>query len=117
MTHVETSAGSGGACICRHPPFRFTDYATVELGEDDRGAEIELSTCKSCGTVWLKYLIDEPHHHRSGRWWRVEIAAADATAVSAATAREWVERSPAGFAGGSFFGSTGHAIAAPIRIR
>jgi hypothetical protein len=117
MTHVETSAGSGGACICRHPPFRYTDYDTVELGEDARGAEIGLSTCKSCGAIWLEYRIDEPHYHRSGRWWRVEIAAADATSASAATAGEWVERSPTGFAGGCFFDSPGHAIVAPIRIR
>ena len=104
-------------CTCRHPPFRFTDYHTVDLGEDSRGAEVTLETCTSCGAVWLKYVIDEPHHHRSGRWWRVEITAAGACAMSAAAARECVERSSAGFAGGSFFDSQGHAITAPIRVR
>ena len=105
------------ACACRHPPFPFTDYHTVDLGEDSRGAEVSLSTCKSCGAIWLKYFIDEPHYPRSGRWWRVEIAAADASAMSAATARDHVQRSPEGFAGGSFFDSQGHAIVAPITVR
>lgn len=105
------------ACICRHPPFRFADYDTVELGEDSRGAEVSLSTCKSCAAVWLTYRIDEPHYHRSGRWWRVEITAGDAGALSAATARERVERSPEGFVGGSFFDSPGCATTAPITVR
>jgi hypothetical protein len=89
----------------------------VALGEDDRGAEIALSTCKACGTLWLTYRIDEPHYQRSGRWWRVELTAGDARTVSAATARERVERAPEGFAGGSFFDSPGHAITAPITVR
>ena len=105
------------SCTCGHPPFRFTDYHTVDLGADNRGAEVSLSTCKSCGVIWLKYFIDEPHYHRFGRWWRVEIPAGDASAMSAATAREWVKRSRAGFAGGSFFDSQGHAITAPIEVR
>ena len=105
------------ACACRQPPFRFSDYETVELGEDSRGAEVSLSTCKSCGACWLKYFIDEPHYPRSGRWWRVGIAAGDASAMSAATARDYVQRSPGGFAGGSFFDSPGHAIVAPITVR
>jgi len=104
-------------CTCRQPPFRFSDYHTVDLGEDSRGAEISLDTCKSCGKLWLAYRIDEPHYRRSGRWWRVEIAAGDPSTVSAATARDYVERSTEGFAGGSFFDSQGHAIAAPIRVR
>jgi hypothetical protein len=84
------SPGRATAAISRSAPprsrsapyRRYADYDTVHLGEDDRGAEITLSTCKSCGTIWLAYRIDEPHYRRSGRWWRVEIAAGDATAMS-----------------------------------
>jgi hypothetical protein len=103
-------------CTCRRPPFRFTDDETVQLGEDSRGAEVTLSTCKACGTAWLTYRIDEPHHRRSGRWWRVETAPADARAMSPAAARDYVERCAAGFVGGSFFDSHGRAIAAPITV-
>jgi hypothetical protein len=105
------------ACACRRPPFRFQDYDTVLLGEDKHGAEVSVSLCRYCGATWLKYLIEEPHYSRSGRWWRVEIPAQGRKEVSAETAREWVEQSAEGFAGGSFFDSQGHAIAAPIKLR
>jgi hypothetical protein len=104
------------ACTCRQPPFWFVDYYTVHLGEDSRGADISLLTCKHCGATWLTYLIEEPHYSRSGRWWRVEITAENTIAVSAATARQCVERSAEGFAGGSYFNSRGHAITAPIKV-
>lgn len=103
-------------CHCRQPPLRFADCDTVDLGEDKHGAEIALSTCKSCDTMWLTYLIEEPQPSRSGRWWRVEVPAANRHAVTAATARTFVEHAANGFAGGSYFDSPGHAIAAPIKI-
>ncbi len=103
-------------CPCRQPPFRFSDYDTIRLGEDSHGADVSLSTCRSCGAAWLVYLIEEPQHSRSGRWWRVAIPAADRHAVSTATAREVVERSAEGFAGGSYFDSPGHAVGAPIKV-
>jgi hypothetical protein len=104
------------ACTCRHPPFWFVDYYTVHLGEDSHGADISHFTCKHCGATWLMYLIEEPHYSRSGRWWRVEIKEKNTNAVSAATARQYIERSAAGFAGGSYFNSQGHAITAPIKV-
>lgn len=105
------------ACTCRRPPFHFQDYDTVSIGEDKYGADISISRCRCCGAAWLKYLIEEPHYGRSGRWWRVEIPAESQKAVSAETAREYVEQSAKGFAGGSFFNSQGNVIAAPIKVR
>ncbi len=104
------------SCKCQHPPFYFADYDTVDHGNDPRGAEVSLSTCKHCGLVWLIYLIEEPQYTRSGRWWRVQVAPECMAQVSVATARAYVERQPHGYAGGSFFNSSGHAITAPIRV-
>lgn len=56
------------ACTCRRPPFHFQDYDTVAIGEDEYGADISISLCKSCGAAWLQYLIEEPHYSRAGRW-------------------------------------------------
>lgn len=103
-------------CVCRTPPFHYTLYDTVELGEDARGAEVSLSTCKSCGQAWLRYLIEEPHYSRSGRWWQVAVPTDRAAAVTAAMAREFIEAQGEGFVGGSYFNSTGRSVAAPIRI-
>ena len=104
------------SCFCTRPPFRGEDYNIVEIGEDGSGAEISLSTCKCCGTIWLTYSIEWPHYSRSGRWWRVEVAAENNRSVSAATAKAFVESAAEGFVGGSFFNSRGHAITAPINV-
>ncbi len=103
-------------CKCKHPPFYYGDYHTIETGDDPRGAEVSVATCKQCGIVWLTYLIEEPQHSRSGRWWRVEVSPECRAQVSLATAREFVERQPTGYVGGSFFNSSGHAITGPIHI-
>ena len=112
-----SGATIGRPCSCRRPPFQYTDYDTEHSGEDNHGADIAVSTCKACGSVWLKYLVEEPHHSRSGRWWRVELPADAAKGVSAASARGLIECSAEGFAGGSYYDSQGHAISAPIRNR
>jgi len=104
------------SCYCMKPPFRFEDYDIAEIGEDSYGGKISLSTCKCCGTIWLMYSIEWPHYSRSGRWWRVKVAAENERSVSAATAKEFVESAADGFAGGSFFNSQGHAITAPINV-
>ena len=104
------------SCQCKRPPFHYVDYDTVQLGEDARGAEVSLETCRHCGAVWLKYLIEEPYYSRSGRWWRVELPPESKEVPSAAEAREFIERQSGGFVGGSFFNSQGHAIVAPIYI-
>jgi len=104
------------ACKCQSPPFWFEDYDTVEVGEDSHGAEVSLSTCRSCGLVWLEYLIEEPWHSRSGRWWRVLVSPERRSRMSPNDARDFIEQQEAGFVGGSYFDSTGRAVSAPIRI-
>jgi len=64
-------------CNCRKPPFHFPGFTVLELGEDLSGASISVATCKKCGAKWLNYLIEEPHHTGSGRWWRVPLEVAD----------------------------------------
>ena len=104
------------SCQCKRPPFRYVDYLTVQLGEDARGAEVSLETCRHSGAVGLNYLIEEPYYSRSGRWWRADVPPASKEVPSAAGAREFIERQSEGFVGGSFFNSQGHAIVAPIYI-
>lgn len=86
------------------------------MGEDSHGAAISVSTCNFCGDRWLTYRMEWPHYSQSGRWWRVKVSPEEKHAVSVATAREFVERSSGGFAGGSFFNSRGHPVTAPINI-
>lgn len=111
---AHASVSGTGPCACKQPPFRFDGYDSTMLGEDQQGAEVSLSKCKRCGITWLMYFIEEPHYSRSGRWWRVEVAPDHALELSALSARQYVENSSAGFAGGSYFNSSGHVVTAPI---
>lgn len=103
-------------CKCHQPPFHFSDFERMELGEDAFGAEVSLATCKQCGVAWLRYLIEEPHYSRSGRWWRVMLQPEMRNAISAANAKAFIEQQAHVFAGGSFFNSAGHSVDGPIRI-
>lgn len=103
-------------CICHCPPFDFKDYERIELGMDVHGAEVSLETCKKCSTVWLKYLIEQPHFRDSGRWWRAKLAPESKPVISVASAKEYIEHQADVFVGGSFFNSTGHSVKGPNHI-
>ena len=103
-------------CRCRTPPFHHADYERLDLGTDGLDAVVSVQTCRACGTEWLHYLIEQEHLTAAGRWWRVELLDPLDPILSASTARDYIERQPEGFAGGSHFASTGHRILAPIRI-
>jgi hypothetical protein len=103
-------------CKCGTPPFYYADFSTTEVGEDASGAEISLETCKSCGQMWIKYLIEEPHLSRSGRWWRVQVSPEQRHKISPAHVKEFIEEQPWCFVGGSFFESTGKKVIAPIHV-
>jgi hypothetical protein len=109
-------------CRCSIPPFRYSDFAIDTLGEvvceaDGQDAQVTLETCLHCQAVWLKYLIEEPHYSRSGRWWRVHVSAAHAPLLTADRARAFIEQQSEGFVGGSYYSSAGHKITAPILVR
>ncbi|MBI5722621.1 MAG: hypothetical protein HZA50_01590 [Planctomycetes bacterium] len=75
-----------------------------------------METCIRCGARWLKYLIEEPHYTRSGRWWRVPLTGADLPEIGMDNIRQYIEKQPWCFVGGSFFNSTGARKIAPIAI-
>lgn len=55
----------------------------------------------------LKYLIEEPHISRSGHWWRVLVPANEVANINASNAKAFIDNQTEGFAGGSYFESTG----------
>ena len=103
-------------CACKNPPFYYQDYEIVSLGEDGQG-EITLETCKTCGTFWLKYLIEDPHFSDSSRWWRAEVANNEISSISVGYAKEYIESQDQCFAGGSFYQEGIHKKYKPIYIK
>jgi hypothetical protein len=79
-------------CQCNKPPFHYESFNTSSLGEDALGAEITIDSCKTCGQLWLKLLIDEPHYSKSGRWWRVVLSAENAETLAARDVRQYIEQ-------------------------
>ena len=104
-------------CVCAEPPFHYLRFERAELGADSFNADVSIETCKACAQLWLVYLIEEEHYSRSGRWWRAPISREQRDALTPAAARQFIERSPWCFVGGSFHDSTGYRANAPIAVQ
>jgi len=106
-------------CVCKTPPFDYRDYYEQELGIDEtncRYAEVSVLTCKACGSLWLRYLVEFEAFTSSGRWYRGLITQAMISTITPETAISVLESMPWYFYGGSFFNSygqrgSGHVIA------
>jgi len=103
-------------CNCGRPPFNYKDFRSRDVGEDDRGATVEIQTCRSCDKQWLVYLIEEPHFTRSGRWWRIQISSKDTEELTPSSARRIIEAQQWCFVGGSFYDQEPHKKYSPISV-
>ncbi len=103
-------------CKCHEPPFSYLDFDTINLGEDQNGAEVTIDACKQCGKKWLKYLIEQPHYSYSGRWWRAPITGVADTGITSEIAKDYLESLEWCFVGGSFHQAGIHKIKRPIRV-
>jgi hypothetical protein len=111
-----TKDAEGSNCQCAVPPFDFRNFTRIPLGDDAHGGEISIATCRTCGQLWLSYLIEWPHYTKSSRWWRVALSAEQRDALDTENARAFIEQQAAGFVGGCIFDGTVRRIQAPIKI-
>ena len=88
----------------------------MDLGVDFNYGEVSINTCKKCKTKWLKYLIEEEHYTKSGRWWRVPIDISIANSLTAENAKELLESLDWSFIGGSYYDGKIRKIEKPIKI-
>ncbi|MBN2835218.1 MAG: hypothetical protein JXR48_09655 [Candidatus Delongbacteria bacterium] len=103
-------------CKCKKPPFHYLDYDIVVLGENNLG-EATLQTCKKCGAIWLKFLIEEPHYTNSGRWWRVQVSPNEMVSLTIDSAINYIEIQSECFVGGSFYKQGIHKKYKPICVK
>ena len=103
-------------CKCFCPSFCYLDYEEEAIFEENCRVEVSVARCKACGQKWLKYLLEEPHYSKSGRWWRVPIQNELPPIGTAAEAKLFIEGQSWCFVGGSFFESTGHIVQSPIKV-
>lgn len=103
-------------CNCNKPPFYYLDYNSIYLGTDDNYADITIDTCKNCGKKWLKYLIEEEHYTKSGRWWRAPIDSSIVNILTAENSKELIESLDWCFVGGSYYDGNIHKEERPIKV-
>jgi hypothetical protein len=92
------------------PPFDYRDFETESLGVDmtnGRHGEVTVETCKACGSVWLRYLVEYEFFSESGRWYRGPVTWEMVESLKPEQAPELLSSMPWYFYGGSYFRTTG----------
>ena len=93
-------------CICQKPPFSYLNYDTVELGIDEtngRFAEVNLQTCKHCGTQWLDYFVEIEGFSSHIKWFKAIIDEVQVEEITPENAIGYIERADWYFYGGSYY--------------
>ena len=106
-------------CRCMTPPFWYQDYETEEVGIDEtngRFGEVSVETCKWCGNLWLRYLVEYPAFSESGRWYRGLVTPEMLESLRPEQAPDLLASLPWHFYGGSYFRTTGRKGSSPLRI-
>ena len=89
------------------------NYDKTEMGMDSMLGDVSKHACKTCGRVWLKYMLDDAHYKNSGRWWRVELTEGP---VELEKAKEYIESRDSCFVGGCFHDSAGKFLSSPFKV-
>jgi hypothetical protein len=91
-------------CHCSEPTFNYTDYASKHVGVDEtngRHGDVTIQQCRSCGALWLKYLLEWEWYAESGRWYRGQMTPEQAESLTPQNAAEMLGALPWHFYGGS----------------
>lgn len=101
------------------PPFWYLDYDTVSLGVDEtngRCGEVTVETCKTCGSVWLRYFVEYESFSESGRWYRGLVTRNLIQSLKPEEAPALLSSLPSYFYGGSYFRTLGRKGSGPVII-
>ncbi len=104
-------------CRCMAPPFRAEDFNGTRIGVDEsngRYGDVDVETCRACGSRWLRYFVEYEAFPRSGRWYRGRLTDELAASIRAESAARILETLDWYWAGGSFFDSAGFRTSGPL---
>jgi hypothetical protein len=93
-------------CVCEQGGARFTEFETQDVGCDEtegRFADVTLNRCRSCGRLWLRYLVEYEAFSRSGRWARGLIGEEAAQSITPQAAVDHLNGLEWYLYGGSYF--------------
>jgi hypothetical protein len=89
------------------------------LGVDEtngRFGEASIRQCKTCGRLWLHYLVEFEGFPKSGRYFMGLITQEIADALAPDAAVEYLNSLDWHFYGGSYFGGKGKAVHQPVSV-
>jgi hypothetical protein len=104
-------------CNCHFPEAGSSGFESTYLGSDEAGGrfgDVNLMSCKSCGTHWLHYYYSVEGISRSGKWWRAKLVAHQEKSITAGNALKMIESAPWYFAGGSYYDGKVHKMRGPV---
>lgn len=104
-------------CRCLTPPFHFANYEEQSVGVDDsswRYADVDILTCRTCGTKWLNYFFEHEAYRQSNQWYCAIIAPELVDSVTPYNAAEFIGSQPWYFYGGGYWRTTGRAGRGPF---
>jgi hypothetical protein len=93
-------------CACEHGSASYRRFESRDLGCDEtdgRFAEVTLDRCRTCGRLWLRYLVEYEAFSRSGRWARGLISDDAASTITPEAAVPYLNRLDWYLYGGSYF--------------
>jgi hypothetical protein len=93
-------------CRCERGDARHDEFDSRFVGVDPtaaRFAEVTLERCRSCGRLWLRYLVEHEAFSRSGRWARGPISEEDAATITPHQAEPFLNGLRHYLYGGSYF--------------
>lgn len=102
-------------CRCMTPPFYHWDFEDRDLGVTSNYGEIQIETCKSCGTNWLRYFWEHEGFTASGRWYKGIVDDAALSTLTPDNCVEYLESLPWYIYGGSYFNTMGNRGAGSIK--
>lgn len=89
-------------CVCLSLDAHYTVFTRRGLGCDQRGADLAVETCRTCGRAWIWYL-EEDHHENSGRTFHCPVDVARVGSLDADEATALVDGAPWKYGGGSYY--------------
>ncbi|HNV71023.1 MAG TPA: hypothetical protein PKO06_15075 [Candidatus Ozemobacteraceae bacterium] len=107
-------------CKCMNPPFEGDVFRWQEVGTDmtfARYGEVKLATCNTCGSLWVRYFIEDEAFSRSGRWFMGQISKETADTLTPENAVDIINSLEWHYCGGSYYSSAGfRSTHKPIKV-
>jgi hypothetical protein len=118
LVETNKSPATPTGCACEQGSASYRQFESRDLGCDQtegRFAEVTLTRCRTCGRLWLRYLVEYEAFSRSGRWARGLISDEAARTITPEAAVPHLDGLDWYLYGGSYFDGVAGKRSGPMR--